>query len=336
MRRAWCPCKAPLPDALMQSIALENNLPETAFFFPEGKGYRLRWFSPTTEIALCGHATVATAYVITEFLDGGQREMSFETRSGRLGVERQGRHLRAGFSRSPDQAGQCPAGRCSTRPASPAQLLKSYSWLAVYDSWDDVAALTPDFDAMAKLDLFGVIATAPGRDGPGRDAIDYVSPLFRAQGRHREDPATGSAQCVLVPYWARRLGRNKLVSRQISSRVGDFDCELVGERVRSAGAPCAISREASRCGGSLDLKASGEPWSCRSIASTPSRTGCSAAIPPASSRWRAGCPTATLQAIAFENNQAETAFFVPDGEGYRLRWFTPTSRGRYLRSCDIG
>lgn len=223
------PLKAPLPDALMQSIALENNLPETAFFFPEGKGYRLRWFSPTTEIPLCGHATVATAYVITEFLDGGQREMAFETRSGRLGVERKGDIFVLDFPARQIKPGSAPQVGAALGK-KPAELVESYSWLAVYDSWEEVAALKPDFDAMAKLDLFGVIATAPGRDG-----IDYVCRFFAPKAGIDEDPATGSAQCVLVPYWARRLGRNKLVSRQISSRVGDFDCELAGERVKIGG-----------------------------------------------------------------------------------------------------
>src|SRR4029077_3287938 len=166
------PLKAPLPDALMQSIALENNLPETAFFFPEGKGYRLRWFSPTTEIPLCGHATVATAYVITEFLNSGQREISFETRSGRLGVERKGDIFVLDFPARQIKPGNAPQVGAALGK-KPAELVESYSWLAVYDSWEEVAALQPDFEAMAKLDLFGVIATAPGRDG-----IDFVCRFF--------------------------------------------------------------------------------------------------------------------------------------------------------------
>jgi PhzF family phenazine biosynthesis protein len=223
------PLKAPLPEATMQAIALENNLPETAFFYPEGEGYRLRWFSPATEINLCGHATVATAFVISEFLDRKQRDMSFETRSGRLGVTRKDDIFVLDFpTRQIKPASEPAVGEALGR--KPAELIGSYSWLAVYDSWDDVAALKPDFVKMEQLDLFGVIATAPGRDG-----IDYVSRFFAPKAGINEDPATGSAQCVLMPYWAQRLGRNRLVSRQISSRIGDFDCELAGDRVKIGG-----------------------------------------------------------------------------------------------------
>jgi predicted PhzF superfamily epimerase YddE/YHI9 len=155
--------------------------------------------------------------------------MSFETRSGRLGVERKGDIFVLDFPARQIKPGNAPQVGAALGK-KPAELVESYSWLAVYDSWEEVAALKPDFDAMAKLDLFGVIATAPGRDG-----IDYVCRFFAPKAGIDEDPATGSAQCVLVPYWARRLGRNKLVSRQISSRVGDFDCELAGERVKIGG-----------------------------------------------------------------------------------------------------
>ncbi len=223
------PLKAPLPEAVMQAIALENNLPETAFFYPEGEGYRLRWFSPSVEINLCGHATVATAFVITEYLERGKREMAFETKSGRLGVERKGDVFVLDFpARQIRPASEPAVGAALGR--KPVELVESYSWLAIYDSAQDLAALQPDFEALAKLDLFGVIASAPGRDG-----IDYVSRFFAPKAGINEDPATGSAQCVLMPYWARRLGRNRLASRQISSRIGDFDCELAGERVKIGG-----------------------------------------------------------------------------------------------------
>ena len=223
------PLKAALPETVMQSIALENNLPETAFFYPEGEGYRLRWFSPSVEINLCGHATVATAFVISEYLERGKREMAFETKSGRLGVERKGDVFVLDFPARQIKPGNAPAVGAALGK-KPAELVESYSWLAIYETWEDVASLNPDFDAMAKLDLFGVIATSPGRDG-----IDYVSRFFAPKAGINEDPATGSAQCVLMPYWARRLGRNRLTSRQISSRIGDFDCELAGERVKIGG-----------------------------------------------------------------------------------------------------
>jgi predicted PhzF superfamily epimerase YddE/YHI9 len=223
------PLSHALPDATMQAIAFENNLPETAFLLPEGEGYRLRWFSPTVEIDLCGHATIATAFVIAEFLDRNQREMTFETRSGRLKVTRKGDVFVLDFPTRKLQPVDAPAvGRALGR--APRSVIASFSYLAVYDSWDDVAALAPDMPAVAGLDLFGVIATAPGRDG-----IDYVSRFFAPAAGIPEDPATGSAQCVLMPYWAARLGRQRLVSRQISARGGDFDCELAGDRVKIGG-----------------------------------------------------------------------------------------------------
>jgi predicted PhzF superfamily epimerase YddE/YHI9 len=223
------PLSRPLPDATMQAIAFENNLPETAFFFPEGEGWRLRWFSPLKEIDLCGHATLATAFVITEFLDRSRREMSFATRSGRLSVSRKDDVYVLDFPVRSVMPIDMPAvGKALGR--TPNSVLDSYSYLAVYDAWDDVAALAPDMAAVAALDRFGVIATAPGRDG-----IDYVSRFFVPSAGIPEDPATGSAQCALMPYWTARLGRQRLVSRQISARGGDFDCELVGDRVKIGG-----------------------------------------------------------------------------------------------------
>ena len=229
------PLEGPLPEATMQAIALENNVAETAFFYPEGEGYRLRWFSPTTEIPLCGHATVATAYVITEYLERGKHAMSFETKSGRLGVERKGDIFVLDFPARQIKPANAPqVGEALGK--KPAELIESHSFLAIYDSWDDVAALQPDFAKMAKLDHFGVIASAPGRDG-----VDYVSRFFAPKAGIPEDPATGSAQCVLMPYWAKRLGRTRLVSRQISSRGGDFTCELAGDRVKiGGGAVCYL------------------------------------------------------------------------------------------------
>jgi PhzF family phenazine biosynthesis protein len=237
------PLRRALPDATLQSIAFENNLPETAFFLPEGEGYRLRWFTPTVEVDLCGHATVATAFVIAEFLDPGRREMTFETRSARLKVTRKDEVYVLDFPVRKLQPVEAPAvGRALGR--APETLLSSFSYLAVYGSWDDVAALTPDMPAVAALDLFGVIATAPGRDG-----IDYVSRFFAPAAGIPEDPATGSAQCVLMPYWAAKLGRQRLVSRQISVRGGDFDCELAGERVKIGGRAVCYMRGSIVVGG---------------------------------------------------------------------------------------
>jgi PhzF family phenazine biosynthesis protein len=228
-----CPLTQWLPEATMQAIAAENNVAETAFFFPEGEGYRLRWFTPTVEVDLCGHATLASAFVITEFLDPGRGEIHFETRSGRLGVTRQDNFFVLDFpSRRPVPV-ESPKEINAVAHAlgcEPRALLAAKPYLAVFDSRADVAALAPDMAALAALPCDGVIATAPGGNG-----VDYVARYFAPHAGIPEDPATGSAQCVLTPYWAGRLGRNRLTGRQISQRGGDFRCELAGDRVKIGG-----------------------------------------------------------------------------------------------------
>ncbi len=223
------PLRRWLPDKTLQSIALENNLAETAFFIPQDDGYRLRWFTPTIEVDLCGHATLASAYVIANFLQPERREMWFETLSGRLTVTRQGDNFILDFPLRPAQPVEAPAVG-QALGAEPRDVLASVPYLAVFDTWEQVANLKPDLAAVAALDLDGVLATAPGRDG-----IDYVARYFAPGAGIPEDPATGSAQCVLMPYWAKRLNRTHLIGRQISQRIGDFDCELAGNRVKIGG-----------------------------------------------------------------------------------------------------
>jgi predicted PhzF superfamily epimerase YddE/YHI9 len=223
------PLRRWLADRTLQSIAFENNLAETAFFVPDGEGYRLRWFTPTTEVDLCGHATLASAYVIANFLEPARREMWFETRSGRLGVVRKGEDYILDFPLWPMWPSVAPAVG-NALGAEPGELLASVPYLAIFETWEQVAALKPDMAAVAALDLDGIIASAPGREG-----VDYVARYFAPAAGIPEDPATGSAQCVLMPYWAKRLSRTHLIGRQISQRVGDFDCELAGNRVKIGG-----------------------------------------------------------------------------------------------------
>lgn len=218
-----------LPDKTLQAIAFENNLAETAFFLTDGEGYRLRWFTPTIEADLCGHVTLASAYVIASFLQPERKEMWFDTLSGRLTVTRQGDHFVLDFPLRPARPVEAPAVG-NALGARPSEVLASVPYLAVFDKWEDVAALEPDLAAVAALDLDGILATAPGREG-----IDYVARYFAPGAGIPEDPATGSAQCVLMPYWAKGLGRAHLIGRQISQRIGDFDCELVGDRVKIGG-----------------------------------------------------------------------------------------------------
>ena len=220
-----------LADATMQAIAAENNLAETAFFVREGEGYALRWFTPTVEVDLCGHATLASAYVICDRLERGRKHVTFRTlKAGTLTVEKVGDEFVMDFPARPARPIDAPSGIAEALGRRPTALLAARDYLAVFDRAQDVAALAPDFDAIRRLDTFAVIATAPGSDG-----IDFVSRFFAPAQGVPEDPVTGSSHCTLTPYWAERLGKAKLRARQISPRVGDLICELRGERVAIAG-----------------------------------------------------------------------------------------------------
>lgn len=228
---AVCPLDGWLPDAAMQAVAAENNLSETAFFVPEGEGYRLRWFTPTTEVDLCGHATLASAYVVFRWLAPQAGRVTFQTQqAGPLTVSRDGERLALDFpARRPSPCDGIDeiAAALGRRPAA---LLAARDYMAVYDSADEVFALAPDFAAVAALDRFAVIATAPGEGD-----VDFVSRFFAPARGVNEDPVTGSAHCTLIPYWAERLGRDRLEARQVSPRGGALSCALKGDRVTIAG-----------------------------------------------------------------------------------------------------
>ena len=228
---AVCPLDAWLPTEVMQGIAAENNLAETAFFVPEGEGYRLRWFTPTVEVDLCGHATLAAGFVIFRWLAPSREDVVFHTeKAGQLRVRRSGDLLALDFPARPPEPCSAPATLAAALGKKPKSLLAARDYLAVYDSAEDVAKLTPDFPAVAALDRFAVIATAPGADG-----VDFVSRFFAPARGVDEDPVTGSAHCTLIPYWAERLGKNRLEARQLSRRGGALSCALAGDRVSIAG-----------------------------------------------------------------------------------------------------
>lgn len=234
---AVCPLDDWLPDAVLQSIALENNLSETAFIVRQGAdGYGLRWFTPAVEVPLCGHATLASAYLILTRLEPERDRVGFETLSGRLEVVRDGALLTMDLPADPPQPADAPDLLRQALGKAPTAVLKGRYWMAVYDREADVRDLMPDIGAIARVEPGNVIITAPG------DEVDFVSRFFAPGSGIAEDPVTGSAHCILTPYWADRLGRDKLTARQISARGGSLVCERAGDRVRLSG-PCAFYME---------------------------------------------------------------------------------------------
>jgi len=235
---AVCPLDAWLPDPTLQAIAAENNLSETAFLVPEtgDADYALRWFTPTVEVPLCGHATLASGFVLMNCLGHTRDTIRFASKSGPLAVSREGTRLVLNFPSRPPQPRADTAAFAEALGAAPTALLSHGMALAVFESEAEVAALRPDVAAVAALDCDGVIATAPGR------ARDFVSRYFAPHAGIDEDPVTGSAHCVLAPYWAERLGKAELSARQISARGGELTCRLEGERVHIGG-DCALYLE---------------------------------------------------------------------------------------------
>jgi PhzF family phenazine biosynthesis protein len=231
---AVCPLEAWLPDATMQAIAAENNLSETAFFVPRGDDYDLRWFTPTVETELCGHATQASGFVVMTKLAPQRSTVRFHTRSGPLTVARQGDSFAIDLPAQPPEPCAMPAQTVAALGRKPAEILGASKYLVIYDSAAEVAALAPDTAALADIDRDGVIVSAPGPQGE-KGGCDFVSRYFAPHAGIPEDPVTGSAHCTLVPYWAKRLGKTKLHARQISRRGGELFCELRGERVVIAG-----------------------------------------------------------------------------------------------------
>lgn len=226
---AVVPLDAWLTDATLQAIAIENNLSETAFFVPEGDAYRLRWFSPGGEIDLCGHAALASAYVLFELRGYAGKTIAFDTRSGRLIVERQAELLAMDFPATPAQVYPAPAALLAGLKRKPIEVLAADDYFAVYENEDDIRSLAPDLTELSKLDRRGVCITAPGK------SVDFVSRFFGPKWGIPEDPVTGSAHCTLAPYWAKRLGKTRFIARQLSRRGGQLHCELRGERVMISG-----------------------------------------------------------------------------------------------------
>lgn len=229
---AVVPLKAWLPDATMQTIAAENNLSETAFFVPEGPDFGLRWFTPTWEVPLCGHATLASAFVIATILEKGRSAMRFNTKSGVLQVTKAGDTFTLDFPARDivDDVAADYDAVAEALGAKPVWLKRSaYRYLALFETAAEVESLNPDMGKLKATPKGCAMVTAPGKD------CDFVSRYFAPFAGIDEDPVTGSAHSTLIPYWAQRLGKKKLHARQVSARGGTLWCEDAGERVYMAG-----------------------------------------------------------------------------------------------------
>ena len=225
-----------LPDETLQQIAAENNLSETAFLVPLGEEWELRWFTPTTEVDLCGHATLASAWVLFHEVQPERDDVLFHTKSGELLVERDGDELILDFPSLPAEPCDAPEGLAAALGATPTEVRAVGHWyLAVLEDEEAVRGLAPDMAALGRLDR-SVIATAPG------DEVDFVSRCFAPAVGVPEDPVTGSAHCTSAPYWAEQLGQRRLSARQVSARGGDLVCTVRGDRVRLAGQGVLVIR----------------------------------------------------------------------------------------------
>jgi PhzF family phenazine biosynthesis protein len=226
-----CLLSAPLAESVMQNIAAENRHSETAFVVPRADGdFDLRWFTPKVEDDLCGHATLASAYVLA-LRQHNAWPVRFHTRSGFLTVARNEDGFEMDFPAMPPKPCDPPFGLLPALGLKAAQVMKSRDYLVVVDRAEQVRALSPDIAALAKLDAGnGTIVTAPGEGG-----VDYVCRMFLPSAGIDEDPATGSIHCILAPYWAGRLGKDNFRAQQVSARGGSVRCTLAGDRVKIIG-----------------------------------------------------------------------------------------------------
>ncbi len=227
---AVVPLEKWLDAELMQKIALENNLSETAFFVRNNGFYEIRWFTPTFEIDLCGHATLASAFVIFNVLGFETDKIRFHShKSGEMSVSKNGDVLVLDFPSRPVSPAEVPDGLIEAIGKQPKEILKARDYFLVYENEQEILDIKPDFTQLLKIDAHGFIVTAPG------DTSDFVSRFFAPEVGVFEDPVTGSAHCNLIPFWAERLGKTEMFARQVSARGGELFCELAGDRVKIGG-----------------------------------------------------------------------------------------------------
>lgn len=226
---AVCPLDYWLDDRTMQKIARENNLSETAFFVDRGDYFQLRWFTPETEVELCGHATLAAAYIIFNYIQKEKQSVTFGTHSGELHVYRTDDLYTLDFPLKKLTPTAMPAGLVSALNIQPKEVYISNYLVMVYDNEEQVRKLHPYMDALKQVDYLGFVATAPGKN------VDFVSRFFAPALGIPEDPVTGSAHCALVPYWADQLKKDRLHAWQVSERGGELFCEKKTDRVLISG-----------------------------------------------------------------------------------------------------
>ena len=229
---AVVPLQQWLKDSQMQSIAAENNLSETAFFVPQDNGYQLRWFTPTHEVPLCGHATLAAAFVLFTALEPERKTVKFDTWSGTLTVNRDGDLVVMNFPKyvpTPCIAPPVLLDGLKTQPRETLVTETDTNYYAIYDDEENIRALQPNLQLLEQLDPYGVAVTAPGR------IADFASRYFAPSYGIPEDPVTGSIHCALVPYWASRLGKSEFHAQQLSKRGSDLYCKLEQDRVIISG-----------------------------------------------------------------------------------------------------
>ncbi len=226
---AICPLEEWLPDKLMQKIAAENNLSETAYFVPEASGYRIRWFTPVHEVKLCGHATLAAAYVIFNILDLEKKHITFFSKSGILTVSKSNDWLVMDFPSQHPVYCETPEIIKTAFNKKPLECLHNEDYIVVFGKEEDVITAEPDLSLLSELDLRGVAITSPG------NKYDFISRFFAPKYGINEDPVTGSAFTQLIPYWTNKLNKNTMLAKQVSMRGGEVKCEYRTERVGISG-----------------------------------------------------------------------------------------------------
>lgn len=227
---AVVPLEKWLDDETMQNIAMENNLSETAFFVKEGTHYHIRWMTPVAEVSLCGHATLASAYVIFNYIEKETTQIKFKSMSGELIVDREEETLSLNFPSNKPNKIEVTETIKSAFAKEPLEVLEGGNYiLAVYEDEEFVKTINPNFELVKQIHPHGVIISAIGKE------VDFVSRMFAPNEGINEDPVTGSAHTVLVPYWSEKLGKKNFRAQQVSKRVGDLTCEELGSRVKISG-----------------------------------------------------------------------------------------------------